>query len=186
MRCFIAVEIDPAILSEITGIADKMRSETSLTGRDVKWVSEKNMHLTLKFLGDVEADSIDRICNGLKRIAAEHDCFNMAVRNIGSFGKPPKILWVGIENCQPLNRLQKEIENFLSSEGFPKEKKQFQAHLTLCRIKNQKAGRAISRAVTKYADMVLGTTCVTEVSVYKSKLTAVGPIYTKIDSFMLA
>lgn len=186
MRCFIAVEISSKVLADISRVAELLRKETSLADRDIKWVRPENMHLTLKFLGDVDLNWINSLHTGLKDIVTRHDSFDMTVSNVGSFGTPPRILWAGIDSCHPLMSLQNDIEFFLLTEGFPKEKKQFHPHLTLCRIKNPKAGRAIRTAAKKYAEKVFGITSVSEIIVYESRLTPDGPIYIKIASTKLA
>jgi len=190
MRCFIAIDIEKAqkggldaLQSDIKGLA----IEAGVRKGDVKWVRSENIHLTLKFLGEVKDAKVVEICNIVKEAAGRHKSFDLEVGGVGFFGgSSAKVLWVGSgEGFERLGELQKDIEGQLALAGWPEERREFSGHLTLCRIRNYKAGVKLARISEDYKDFKLGVTLVDSVSVYHSELTPKGPIYSVMGNYKL-
>lgn len=185
MRLFIAVDIDARIRKEIDRIQRDLQRKTGWSKGPVKWVQPDLIHLTLKFLGEVRDDSVAEICRLAEETARAHPGFEMTVSGLGTFGRPPRVLWAGIEPCPELMTLQEDLEGRLDEAGWPREQRAFSAHLTLCRIKAPKAGIQLAQALEERSEKPLGTVLVEQVIVYESQLTSGGPVYTAAGTYDL-
>ena len=190
MRCFIAIDIDTENKAAMTDLQSQLIAETNKEGvktGDVKWVKPANIHLTLKFLGEVGDRQIVDVCNIVRDVANRHKSFNLKFCSVGFFGgRSVKVLWVGTrEGENELTELQKDLEQQLAQAGWPQEQKKFSGHLTMCRVKNAKAGVKLAKISEKYENFDLGMTQVNSVVVYQSQLTPKGPVYTAMDNCRL-
>jgi 2'-5' RNA ligase len=187
MRCFIAIDIDDNIRAEVGNLQQQLQNKADIKKSDAKWVRPEAMHLTLKFLGEVKDQKIAEVCNIVKGIATYHKSFELDIEQLGYFGrKRPKVLWVGTgQGSDDLCRLAKEIEQQLALAGWPEDTRDFSGHLTLCRIRNPRAGNELAKISEQYKDLKLGTISAESVSVYQSQLTPTGPIYTLLGNYKL-
>ncbi len=187
MRCFIAIDIDEEIRKALGDLQRRLRDSVDVKKSDVKWVNPKNIHLTLKFLGEIKDEKTVEICNIVKAVADRSNSFELDIESVGSFGGiSARVLWVGAGNgAENLLELQKDIEASLASAGWPKETREFTGHLTLCRIRNSKAGVKLAQISEDYKDFKLGTISADSVSVYQSELKPAGPVYTRLGNYKL-
>jgi len=187
MRVFIAIDIDEQIRKALSRLQNEMRSKVNVKKGDVKWVNPDVMHLTLKFLGEIKDVQAVDVCNITKDVASRHKNFELEVETVGYFGgRSARVLWVGTgQNCENLLQLQSDLEQELASAGWPAETRKFSGHLTLCRVRNSKAGVKLARMTEGYKDFKLGTVWIDYVSVYQSELTPKGPIYTVLGNYKL-
>ena len=187
MRVFIAIDIDEVIRRDLRDLQAELQSKADIKRSDAKWVNPNNMHLTLKFLGEIKDAQSVEVCNVAKDVAGRHKRFDIEVGEVGSFGgRSARVLWVGAgHDCEELLSLQQDLEGVLASAGWPKESRKFSAHLTLCRIRNSRAGVKLARLAEGYKDFALGTMSADSVSVYQSELTPSGPIYTLLGNYQL-
>ena len=188
MRVFIAIDIDEEIRKGIADLQDELKSKVDIKKSDVKWVNPKNMHLTLKFLGEIKDKAAVEVCNIAKEAAGRHKSFELDVESVGFFGgKSARVLWVGTGKGQEnLLELQKDLEQQLDSAGWPAEKRKFSGHLTLCRIRNSKAGVKLAQMTEGYRDFKLGSILAESVTVYQSELNPSGPVYTVLGNYNLS
>ncbi|MCK4753090.1 MAG: RNA 2',3'-cyclic phosphodiesterase [Planctomycetes bacterium] len=187
MRLFIAIDIDKENKDALRALQKQLQSKLDIKKSDVKWVNPDNVHLTLKFLGEVKDTNIAEICNIVELVATRHESFDLDVESVGYFGaRSAKVLWVGISNgSKNLHRLQKELERQLASAGWPEDSREFNGHLTLCRIRSSKAGIKLAEITENYKDFKLGTISADSISVYQSQLTPSGPVYTLLGNYKL-
>jgi 2'-5' RNA ligase len=187
MRVFIAIDIDDSIRAELNDLQHQLQSKADTKRNDVKWVSPKNVHLTLKFLGEIKDEQVVDVCNIVKDVAGRHKSFELAVESVGCFGgRSARVLWVGFgQGKEGLLQLQKDLEERLASAGWPPETREFTGHLTLCRVKNVKAGFKLAALIEDYKDFKLGTMPADSVCVYQSQLTPSGPVYTVLGNYKL-
>lgn len=187
MRCFIAIDIDEQTRKGLSHLQNELRGKADVRKGDVKWVKPEAIHLTLKFLGEIRDEQAVEVCNITRDVAGRHRSFDVDVETVGSFGgRSARVLWVGAgQNCEALLQLQADLERQLDSAGWPKEARKFSAHLTLCRIRNAKAGFTLGQMVKEYENLHLGTIPADSVSVYQSELTPQGPIYTQLGDYEL-
>ncbi len=187
MRCFIAIDIDEEIRGALGGLQQKLREGIDVKKGDVNWVNPDNIHLTLKFLGEIKDEKIAEICNIVKAVAGRHKSFGLDIESVGHFGGASlRVLWVGTGKGEgSLLELQGDIEKSLASAGWPEETRKFSGHLTLCRIRNYKAGMKLAQASEDYRDFKVGTLSADSVCVYQSELKPTGPVYTVLGNYKL-
>jgi RNA 2',3'-cyclic 3'-phosphodiesterase len=136
LRCFIAIEIPASIKKDISGIVSTLK----ISGADVKWLADENIHLTLQFLGPTDDSVIPDIKEALVKILSPYPPFYITISQVGSFPgeKRPRILWVGIEGSEDLIRLQKDIAKEMEKFGYPPEERRFTPHVTIGRVRTNK------------------------------------------------
>ena len=178
MRTFIALDLSDSMKKELT----RLQEELKKAGSDVKWVNPLNIHLTLKFLGNVEESKIDEIKAILDGISQKNNAYELSLFNLGSFPSlnQLRVLWAGIDKgCSETEKIAEEIENGLEKIGFPKETRPFSAHLTIGRVRSGKNKAKLKEIITSL--QVNPETCqIKSVTLYQSKLTPKGPIYTPL------
>jgi 2'-5' RNA ligase len=187
MRCFIAIDIDEKTIAAIADVQKQLNAKVDIKKGDVKWVEPDNIHLTLKFLGEIDDSKLPEIQEITELVAAAHNKFTLDIETVGSFGgRTAKVVWVGAgKGADELIALQKDLDDQLEQAGYPKEDREFSAHLTICRVKNPKAGFKLAEAIGQFAKLKLGSINANAVCVYQSQLTPEGPIYTQLASFKL-
>jgi len=187
MRCFVAIEIPGEIRAELARLQKDLVGHVDVHRGDVKWVEPEGMHLTLKFLGEVPDNRVVEVCRIVGEVAQRHALFDFPVKEVGSFGgRSARVLWVGAGlDCPELLDLQQDLEEEFDRAGWPKEGRQFSGHLTLCRIRNVKAGEKLAQAAKQYGDYDLGMAPAAEVCVFESQLKPRGPIYTRVGHYTL-
>jgi 2'-5' RNA ligase len=187
MRVFIAVDINDEIRKAIGEVQRQLQHRVRTSGKSVKWVRPDVMHLTLKFLGEVDDGALTDVCKAVENIANKHKKFDLDVETLGCFGgKSARVVWVGTgAGSEQLVRLAEDIDDKLGEAGFAKETRRFTGHLTLCRIKNVRDGYELAGVVDGFGSFSAGTASIDAVTVYQSELTREGPIYTALASYKL-
>jgi 2'-5' RNA ligase len=184
IRSFIAVEIPLEIQKNIYKETTNFRRE--LDGL-VRWVAPDNLHLTLKFLGDVSPASVEFLIQMLRNEADKVDCFTMHLAGLGSFPslKRPRVIYIGIHAPAGLEALHRGIESASRRLGYESEERPFSPHLTLGRVKQNIMAieqQKIRRCIEGTQVDVLGTARVDSVHLYKSDLKPSGSVYTRLYS----
>jgi len=188
MRCFIAIDIDQTIRAALGNLQQELQKKADIKKGGVTWVKPDAIHLTLKFLGEIEDKHVADVCNIVKSVAGRHKSFQLSIESVGCFGgKSARVLWVGAgEGTENLLRLQKDLEQRLAEAGWPAEDREFTSHLTLCRVKDSRAGLKLAQVAENYRDLKLGTISADSLCVYQSQLTPQGPIYTILGNYKLS
>jgi 2'-5' RNA ligase len=188
MRVFIAIDIDEKTRAAIADLQKQLASKVDIKKGDVKWVEPDNIHLTLKFLGEIDDAKLPEIRGITEQVASSHNKFTLDIETVGTFGgRSAKVVWVGVgKGSDDLSILQKNLDDRLGQAGYPKEDREFSAHLTICRVRNPKAGVKLVDACKAFADCKLGAISADAICVYQSQLTPAGPIYTLLASHNLS
>ena len=140
-----------------------------------RWQKREQLHLTLRFIGEVDGALATMIDDALAMIAAPG--FDLELKGVGSFGgKNPRDLWTGVAPCEPLLRLNRKIESALQRIGLEPEARKYTPHVTLARLKHAPAG-AVADYLTDHALYASKPFAVTSFALYSSKLTSDGSIY---------
>jgi RNA 2',3'-cyclic 3'-phosphodiesterase len=180
MRLFVAIEIDKAVGERIEKTRKELRSEVALPKGAVKWVEPENTHLTLVFLGEAADHRVMEVCRIVEDTAAAHSAFELEVKGLGTFGKPARVVWVGITENPALKALQADLRDAFEKAGWPVENREFSGHLTLCRVKMPSAGDALERKVETLRGKSFGTSWADSMCVFESQLSGGGPVYTVV------
>jgi len=179
LRTFIAIEIDPTHKQKLLHLISTLKSSNS----DVKWVTEHQMHLTLKFLGNIEETKVQEISDALTSIANSTREFTITLSNIGTFPnvKRPRVIWIGIDKGKnELKLLAGQIETELEKLGFPKETRDFKSHLTLGRVRSPKNLKNLTKLLTEVSFQSESAIKINKLILFQSTLTPKGAIYKKI------
>ena len=133
MRLFVAIDIGDENKKALRDLQQQLQSRVGIKKSDAKWVESDNVHLTLKFLGEVKDAKVVEICDIVENVASQHECFELDLESVGYFGKrSARVLWVGTgQGSENLLRLQKELEQQLALAGWPEDERDFNGHLTL-------------------------------------------------------
>lgn len=172
MRCFIAVNVDNPLVSSFIG-------ELSEVGAQLRPVNPENLHLTLKFLGEVPDESIDGIKKAMDDSFSNFEPFEASLEGTGAFPSTNymRVVWVGMkENSERIIEMQKALDENLAPLGFSKEKK-FHPHLTLARVKSQRGKEKLKVFIDKNKERSFGKLKVDSVKLKKSVLSPKGPTY---------
>jgi 2'-5' RNA ligase len=183
IRSFIAVDIGP----EVRAALFAMTRELARTGADARWVRPEGMHATLKFLGGVEPTQLEAVRSAVESVAGGHVTLTMAIRGLGAFPtlRRPRVLWAGLR-CNGLAELARDIDAALTPLGFEPEKRAFNPHITLARIRSLRGWDALGAAVETNADVVFGELDVATLTIYRSTLRRDGAVYEALWTIPLA
>jgi 2'-5' RNA ligase len=184
LRAFIAVEIPAEIRQSVYKRTAALRAET---GSLVRWVPLENLHLTLKFLGDVSPSNVDMLSQMIRAEADLFPCFDLPLSGLGSFPnfKRPRVIYIGIQAPAALETLHRGIEAASRRLGYESEERSFSPHLTIGRVKQNVSSseqQSIRRALEETKIDSLGMARVDSVHLYKSDLRSTGSVYTRLYS----
>jgi len=175
VRTFIAIDLEAGIKKTLQAIIQALKS----TGADVRWVQAGGLHLTLKFLGEIDEAQADRVKTILAQVAGHHVPFALRLEGTGAFPaeKSPRVLWVGFTAAPELIALQDELDGALEAEGFAREKRAFKPHLTLGRVRGPDRVRNAVLELEKHRAETFGDMIVRKVALFESRLNPLGAEY---------
>ncbi len=186
MRTFIAVGLSEKIIDEIGKFLSNSCLE--IKNNKISWVKKENLHITIKFLGEIKENQVETIEKVLSDITRKIKSFEVEIKEIGVFPNInfPRVVWIGIkEQTNTLSFLAKTVEEELHKLGFPKENKEFVAHLTIGRIKKLNNVSEIKSYVEKHKNIDFGKSKIESVTFFQSILHPEGPEYRIIKRFYL-
>lgn len=177
-RSFIAVAIPEDIRNRIAEFQEGLKA----AGADIRWVRPESLHVTLKFLGQVEEGSLDPVFGVMRETLGDLRRFHIGIRGTGMFpnARRPRILWVGVKaGGDVLADTASRLDHALSNLGFDREKRPFSAHLTIGRVRSPKNLKPIIEAMDS-ADFEGGVFEVEEVLLMQSDLQPTGAVYSAL------
>jgi len=185
LRAFIAIEIPPEIHKAIETRTASLRA--ALDSSLVRWVPSGNIHLTLKFLGDLSPNNVDLLTQMLSAEVNQHASFTLKFGGLGAFpnSRRPRVIWIGIQAPAELEALQHGIEAATATLGYPAEERSFSPHLTIGRVNKSvnTGGMGQIRAALEGTQVPsLGSAHVSDVHLIKSDLKPTGAVYTRLFS----
>ena len=188
IRAFIAIELPDEVKRALTQLQDKMKSGSQTT---VRWTKPEDTHLTLQFLGDIDSALTGKITAAISEAVRGTHPFRLGINGMGVFPDPARvrIIWVGLAgDLKILGQLQKHVTSALTTLGFAAEIRPFTPHLTLGRVRDnagplerQNLGRLVGSLVNESESRF----SINSVYLFKSKLTPLGPVHTRIGSVEL-
>ena len=184
IRAFIAVEIDEPNKQKILNLISQLNKSDAA----IKWATEHQMHLTLKFLGNINDSDIQKISASLKSIAGDSNAFSIKFPRIGAFPNMnrPRVIWLGIDKgAEDLTLLNSKIENELEKLGFVKEKREYSAHLTLGRVKSLKNIQNLTKLINEIELNLQDEIKINKIILFQSTLTPKGAVYTTLKQYNL-
>jgi 2'-5' RNA ligase len=181
MRLFVAVTLPHEARAAIAAEQQKLAAATSGSNSLLKWVKAEQAHLTLVFLGNVEAALAPAVVETVGR-DVELAPFDMVLHGVGAFPPrgAPRVLWVGVtEGAENVTLLQREIAARVGTLGVPLEQRAFHPHLTIARWRESRPPDR-DRAIGAASRGALARFRVSSATLYESKLSPAGPVYTAL------
>jgi RNA 2',3'-cyclic 3'-phosphodiesterase len=185
LRAFVAAEI-PEDLGRALGA---LQADLSQRGFRARWVEPRDIHLTLKFLGQIPAGHVEGLAAALQVAGGGLKGFALRAAGLGVFPdiRRPRIVWVGMAGATAeLAALQQRVEDTLAAIAFPKEGRAFRGHLTIGRFPEKPAHRVPADVLKSYASAVFGDFQVRELVLFQSDLQPRGPVYKALARARLA
>jgi RNA 2',3'-cyclic 3'-phosphodiesterase len=183
MRLFVALEIPPEVRENLAALLKSLREASPQT----RWVRPKNLHVTLKFIGEVPAAKLADIRGALAGVRSEQPVV-LDFRGLGFFPneKRPRVFWEGIEASPNLKTLAAEIDGATEKLGIAREWRPFSPHLTLARFEPPRLPETLRVAIHENAEREFGSLRTSEFHLIASKLKPSGAEYTTVESFRFA
>jgi 2'-5' RNA ligase len=178
LRAFIAISLPEPLLQAIESVQETLKRSRL----KIRWVRKEGIHLTVKFLGDIERSDVEKICGAMERATRAFSPFWLRGDGVGVFPdfRRPRVAWVGVSgDVEVLLALQRDLESQLSGLGFPKEKRPFGGHLTLGRVKGRLDGTKL-RESEAMGDFQTESFQVKSIVLFQSDLRPDGAVYSRL------
>jgi 2'-5' RNA ligase len=181
IRSFIAFDIDDA------NVMERLESAQSLlsgTGADLKLVEPKNIHITLRFLGSVNASMVDKIHERMKQVVFSP--FDVKIVGLGAFPNEryPRVVWAGMaDGADQLRDIFQQLEPRMRDLGFLADSKGFSPHLTIARVKSDRNKGELAKSLLDNKNFEFGTVRAEHLRLKRSDLTPKGPIYSTLREY---
>lgn len=179
MRTFIAIELPLQIKEYLARLQERLKK----LGADVTWVKPDNIHLTLKFLGEIEDKKISKVIQILEDTLKDKLNFVMRLSSIGAFPSinSPRVIWMGIDKGDTqIKEIANDLEEEISRLGIPKEDRPFSSHITIGRLRSAQNRERLVKDLKELKGSIINENLefpVTKILLMKSTLTSKGPIY---------
>jgi len=177
IRTFLAINLSVPTIRAVSEAQGQLRQALAKSLR-VAWVPPANLHLTLKFLGDVAPEVPEAVGDVLQRGLTSRQPFEVRAAGAGAFPdeQRPRVLWVGLhDESGALKALQADVEGWMEALGFAREGRPFKPHLTLGRVKDGHA--SVAEALQPFRETFFGASIIKDVTLYESRLKAKGAEY---------
>ncbi len=184
IRCFVAIEIPEPIQNQLARIQGTLRKQI----QKASWVKPGNIHLTLKFLGDVDPVDLESIGEAIEGATSRHRSFSLCIGGVGAFPNlaRPRVMWAGVKvGGERVSALAQDINLALNHCGFPLDTKKFNPHLTIARLKGRIDLRPYTDQYRQYDRIDGAETTVNAISLIQSQLHPQGAIYSTLQSYSL-
>ena len=181
MRAFIAVACPPEVKAQLAQAAERIKPLG-----DLKVVETENIHLTLRFLGEIEERKLEELVKALSNVRKPRG-FEVCIKGLGAFptSGSPRVLWAGAEKGdKELRELHEAINSAITHLGFPKEGR-FSSHYTIARVRYLKDKNGLKEMLTEYKEKAFGCVQVDSFYLMESVLQRSGPVYNVVKEFRI-
>lgn len=183
MRTFIAIDLADDLKAAVQGLVQRL----SATRADIRWVRPPGLHLTLKFLGEIDEGRAIKVKSVLAAVSSRHSPFRLALQGCGAFPneRRPRVLWIGFAPEPRLLALQEDLEGELEKAGFPREERPFRPHLTLGRVRGPAGVDRAVRTLAERSTEAEGVMDVKALTLFESRLHPQGADYISLGEYPL-
>jgi 2'-5' RNA ligase len=184
MRTFVAIPLP----KECQTMLDRLQKDLKACGADVRWVAIPSIHLTLKFLGEVDPEVILKLSESFENSTQSRHGFDLKLHGLGCFPnyRNPRVIWCGVEgDTQSLSQLQQQVETACALFGFAPEIRPFHPHLTLGRVNGKRNLQLLVDCIKIGSDLECGFKA-GYFNIYKSTLKPQGAVYTVLKTILLS
>lgn len=182
IRAFLAMDIDDDLKPKINNVIKQFKSIDA----KIKYVELNNLHLTLKFFGDIDTNGLNLLEDAIERVVSDFRPFSIKIKGCGAFPNTNRIrvIWLGIDEDEIIKDLHDRLDKEFVKLGFDADRK-FSTHLTIGRMKSPKNKNQVKSTIEEIEDIEIGEMEVNRISLKKSTLTPQGPIYEDLRIFEL-
>lgn len=180
IRAFVALNLPIPVIRRVAELQRELRNKAKKANIRVGWVPPPNLHVTLKFLGNIPAENAWAISDRLKQVLAARPSFGMQLQGTGAFPNraKPRVLWLGLKSAGgELEQLAEDMEQWFEELGFAREQRDFHPHLTLGRVKSVMPSLDLLEGTDR---VDLGRCSAAEVVLYESLLNRRGAEYSAL------
>lgn len=180
LRAFLAIDVDEDLKAKMY----KIIKEFKQIDANIKYVELENLHLTLKFFGDIDTEGIDLLSSKIEGVVSNFDEFTIKIKGCGAFPNTDriKVIWLGLDEDEIVKKLHDELDEEFVRLGFDKDKK-FSTHLTIGRMRSAKGKNKVKSKIEEYGEVEIGEMSVDKIILKKSTLAPQGPIYEDLKIF---
>ena len=185
-RIFCAVELPDFVRAELKDHIHRLRE--AVPDASASWTRVENIHLTLKFFGNVAIERIPKISEAVERAIKKFPTFPIGIGKTGVFPNPRRaqVLWIGVSDpTGKLSELQRQLENECEKDGFEREDRAYRPHLTIARLRKPEGARLLADAHLKM-DFGPAEITLSELVIFRSELSSKGSRYTAISKHELS
>jgi 2'-5' RNA ligase len=179
IRAFVAIELSERVRRGLADLLEELKG----SGADAKWVEPKNLHLTVKFLGQVGEGDVGRVCGIMDEAVAGAAPFRLRIAGAGSFpgGRRPRVVWVGAHGAtRDLEAIFRRLEEGLAAVGVEPDGRPFVSHVTLGRLRSPRGADRLAERIARSAERDFGEITVEALTLFQSDLSPKGPTYTPL------
>jgi 2'-5' RNA ligase len=179
IRAFIAIDLPGAVAAAVAGV----QKQLAVHRFAVRWVNPRTIHLTLKFLGDIDGGQVAAVGDAMETAARSVGPFSLAAAGLGVFPglRQPRVIWAGVVgDTQRLLELQRAVAVQLAAAGYPPESRPFKSHLTIGRVKDRIDAQRLARSLADAGGFATPSFTVEGIVLYRSDLRPGGPEYTPL------
>lgn len=182
LRAFLAIDVDEELKAKMYRVIKEFQKIDA----NIKYVDLENIHLTLKFFGDIDTEGIDLLSSKISQVVSNFDRFAIKIKGCGAFPNTSriKVIWLGIDDDQLIRQLHDELDKEFVQLGFDEDKR-FSSHLTIGRMKSAKGKNKVKSTIEEFSEVDIGEMEVDKIILKKSTLTPSGPIYEDLEIFEL-
>ncbi len=184
IRCFLAIDLPDSFRPKLALV----QGELKRSGADVRWVPVGNIHITLKFFGNVPDNEIDSLVLAAREVAEEQAPLQLTVTGAGAFPsvKSPRVIWLGLGgDVLPLTQFYHRLEKAFAALGYPPENRAFSPHLTLGRVKSPEGRFRLTKILESLPPAEWPPFPVHEIILFQSVLSPRGSTYTPLQRIPL-
>lgn len=183
-RLFIGLALSETLSSQFHDMVKKLRISADKRELEIKWSPQKNLHLTLKFIGEVDSEKVPLIAEKLRQLVPTIHSLDLEISGMGGFpdDTQSRVVWVGAHKKKDLRELHSQIETAMIELGFPESTEEFVPHVTVGRLRNKKS---IKDFISPFVRKDFGKTHITKVTLFESQLQGHYPVYIPIEEFAL-
>ena len=186
MRSFLAFELPSEIKNAVAQVSETLKKSRL----DVRWVKVDNIHLTVVFMGNTNADDMPAIQDDVKKVCSQYGSFDISLKGIGCFPnrRRPRVMWIGLDgDLERMGRFRDDLQDQLKSFGIKVEKRKFKPHLTLGRFRSSKKTVIdLDDIISEHETLNSPFFTLNALNLFKSDLKPGGAVYTKLETWPLS
>jgi 2'-5' RNA ligase len=188
IRAFVGCTLDDEAMARVVVAARRARSLADEAGWRATWVAPENLHVTVKFLGDVDDTVAASIGDAVASVAVKHDTVRLALDGVSAFphGRPPRVLYLATRTIEgDLSAIARDVDDAVAAFEVPRDERPFRGHLTLARLKFVPRRDGLEPVAAKLAPMLTGEARIDALTLYRSELLPNGPRYHVLGRYPL-